>query len=174
MLDGSPHGGHQMETPTADVVQTGVLESDAGQHHAQQRRQTAHLGDELTGHGACHVQHKYGRQTAAGYGHQLRRHVHVQQRPRDGHGQDRGRGVGQGGRNPVVATARGSRSTVDVADACSTGVRELHAGVVLIAMQFRVAVPVAHRAVPSASSILLSCVGIEIALYLCGGTNKKP
>jgi len=29
-IDYSPHGGHQLETPTGDVVQTGILESDTG------------------------------------------------------------------------------------------------------------------------------------------------
>lgn len=71
-IDYSPHGGYQLETPTGDVIQTGILESDTGQHHTQQGRQTAHLGDELTGHSSGHIQHEYGRQTSARHDHQFR------------------------------------------------------------------------------------------------------
>lgn len=75
----SPDEGYQLGAPSGDGVQTGVLERDAGQQHAEPRGQAQDLVDELAGHRARHVQHEYRRQTAAGHGHQLRRHVHVQQ-----------------------------------------------------------------------------------------------
>lgn len=92
-----------MGTPAGDGVHAGVLEKDAGQHHAQQRRQAADLADQPSGHGADHVHHEYGRKAAAGYGHQPRGGVDAKQAPRDGHRHNRGHRVGHGGRHLVVA-----------------------------------------------------------------------
>jgi len=68
-----------MGAPSADGVQTSVLERDAGQQHAEPRGKAHDLVDELAHHRTGDVQHEYGRQAAAGHGHQLWRHVHVQQ-----------------------------------------------------------------------------------------------
>lgn len=105
-----PHDRHQVDAPVGgDGVQAEVLQSDAGQHHAQQRREAAHRVHGVTRGQPGHVQHEYGRHAAAGHGHQRRRHVDPQQTPGHGHGQQNGDRVRRGGRPPVVGPGQERR-----------------------------------------------------------------
>lgn len=105
-----PHDRYQADAPGGgDGVQAEVLQSDAGQHHAQQGRKAAHHVHGVTSGQPGHVQHEYGRHAAAGHGHQWRRHVDAKQTPGHGHGQQDGDCVRRGGRPPVVGPGQKRR-----------------------------------------------------------------